>query len=94
MLVRSTGQPPSRDGRLGWNPGSNSAEEDALDAGEPVPVTDPAVIEAIDDWFTLSVFEAGLLAERQRRGGLRPPRALQPREQALVRLARARLAAR
>jgi len=60
----------------------------------PSPVTDPAVLEDIDDWFTLSTFEAGLLAERQRRGELPPPRALQPRERALVRLARARLAGR
>lgn len=60
----------------------------------PVPVTDPAVIEAIEARLTLTIYEATLTAERQRRGELPPPPALQPREQALWQLVRARLARR
>ena len=39
----------------------------------PVPVTDPAVIEAIEAEFMLTVYEAALLAARRMMGTAEPP---------------------
>lgn len=56
----------------------------------PTPVTDPAVIEAIEAEFTLTVYEAEMLAERRRRGEAPPPEPC-PRARALWLRVRERL---